>query len=135
VWSIDRRVGKLVEIRIWSPVTLEETVPWGEAHDALVSKIDGPYVCLVDLTDATVFPQDVVLGYVKTMKNETNLVRTGTILNKSPTHGMQIQRMIREADNPNRRAFRDPHELFEWLSEVLDAPERVRLRALLGLSA
>jgi len=132
VWSIDRRVGKLVEIRIWSPVTLEETVPWGEAHDSLVSKIDGPYVCLVDLRDATVFPQDVALGYVKTMKNETNLVRTGTILNKSPTFGMQIQRMIREADNPNRRAFRDPDELFNWLSEVLDAKERVRLREILG---
>ena len=127
MWSIDRRVGKLVEIRIWSPVTLEETVPWGEAHDSLVSKIDGPYVCLVDLVDATVFPQDVVEGYVKTMKNEKNLVRTGTILNKSPT--------IREADNPNRRAFRDPDELFEWLSEVLDAKERARLREILGLGS
>jgi hypothetical protein len=132
VWSIDRRVGKLVEIRIWSPVTLEETVPWGEAHDTLVSKIDGPYVCLVDLTAATVFPQDVALGYVKTMKNETNLVRTGTLLNESPTFGMQIQRMIREANNPSRRAFRDPNELFEWLSEVLDAKERGRLRELLA---
>ena len=132
MWSIDRRVGKLVEIRIWSPVTLEETVPWGEAHDALVSKIDGPYVCLVDLVDATVFPQDVVEGYVTTMKNEQRLVRTGTILNKSPTFGMQIQRMIREADNPNRRAFRDPNELFAWLSEVLDDRERARLRVLLS---
>ena len=81
--------------------------------------------------DATVFPQEVVLGYVQTMKNETNLVRTGTILNKSPTFGMQIQRMIREADNPNRRAFRDPKELFDWLSEVLDPKERGRLRELL----
>ncbi len=44
---------------------------------------------------------------------------------------MQIQRMIREANNPSRRAFRDPSELFEWLSEVLDAKERVRLRELL----
>jgi len=131
VWSIDRRVGKLVEIRIWSPVTLEETVPWGEAHDSLVSKIDGAYVCLVDLVDATVFPQDVAHGYVRTMKNETNLVRTGTLLNQSPTFGMQIQRMIREANNPNRRAFRDPSELYEWLSEVLDDEERGRLRELL----
>ena len=112
MWSIDRRVGKLVEIRIWSPVTLEETVPWGEAHDALVSKIDGPYVCLVDLTGATVFPQDVVEGYVKTMKNEQRLVRTGTILNKNPTFDMQIQRMIQKANNPNQRAFRDPNKLF-----------------------
>ena len=58
VWSIDRRVGRLVEIRIWSPVTLEETVPWSAAHDALVSSIQGPYACFVDLADATVFPPD-----------------------------------------------------------------------------
>jgi hypothetical protein len=135
VWSIDRRVGKLVEIRIWSPVTLEETLPWAEAHDALVSKIHGPYVCLVDLTEAKVFPQDVVHGYVSTMKNEQNLVRTGTLLSESPTFGMQIQRMIREADNPNRRAFRDPSELFVWLSEVLDEKERERLRDVLGVRA
>jgi hypothetical protein len=43
--------------------------------------------------------------------------------------------MIREADNPNRRAFRDPNELFAWLSEVLDEKERARLRELVGVRA
>jgi hypothetical protein len=131
VWSIDRHTGKLVEIRIWSPVTLEETTPWGVAHDTLIASIEGPYVCLVDLVDATVFPSDVVDGFVKTMKNEQRLLRTGTLLNQSPTLGMQIHRMIREANNPNRRAFREPRELFEWLGEVLDGEERGRLRELL----
>ncbi len=131
MWSIDRTVGKLVEIRIASPVSLEETVPWSEAHDALIASVDGPYVCLVDLVDATVFPPDVVEGYVKTMKNEARLLRTGTLLNASPTFGLQIQRMIREANNPERRAFRDPRELYDWLKEVLERDERDRLRELL----
>jgi hypothetical protein len=131
VWSIDRLVGKLVEIRIASPVSLAETEPWGKAHDALIASVEGPDVCFVDLVDATVFPPDVVEAYVKTMRNEPRLVRTATLLNASPTFGMQIQRMIREANNPNRRAFRDADELFAWVSEVLDPPERVRLRALL----
>ena len=131
MWSIDRRVGKLVEIRIASPVSLAETQPWAVAHDALISAIAGDYVCFVDLVDATVFPQEVVEGYVRTMRNESRLLRTGTLLNASHTFGMQIQRMIREANNPARRAFRDPRELFEWLGEVLDVSERVRLRELL----
>ena len=131
MWTIERRVGRLVEIRIASPVSLEETAPWGRAHDDLVGAIEGPYVCFVDLVDATVFPPDVVEGYVRTMRNEPRLLRTGTLLNASPTFSMQIQRMIREANNPARRAFRDPSELAEWLGEVLDAPERVRLRELL----
>jgi hypothetical protein len=131
VWSIDRVAGKLVEIRIASPVSLEETVPWSAAHDALIASIDGPYVCFVDLVDATVFPADVVNGYVKTMRNEERLLRTGTLLNTSPTLGMQIHRMIREANHPSRRAFHEPRELFEWLAEVLDRDERDRLRDLL----
>ena len=131
MWSIDRRVGRLVEIRIWSPVSLAEAEPWRVAHDALISRIEGPYVCFVDLVDATVFPQDVVDAYVKTMRNEPRLLRTATLLNASPTLGMQIQRMIREANNPNRRAFRDAGELAVWLGEVLDVGERVRLREVL----
>jgi hypothetical protein len=131
VWSVERRVGKLVEIRIWSPVSVEETVPWAARHDSVIASALGPYVCLVDLVDATVFPPEIVEAYVKTMRNEPQLLRTATLLNTSPTFGMQIQRMIREANNPNRRAFRDPAALFPWLAEVLDGGERVRLRELL----
>jgi hypothetical protein len=131
MWSIQRNVGRLVEIRIWSPVSVEETIPWQRAHDQVIASIEGPYACLVDLVDATVFPQDVVAAYVATMKDEPRLLRTATLLNESPTFGMQIQRMIREADHPGRRAFRDSEELARWLGEVLDAPERDRLDAYL----
>ncbi len=131
MWSVDCKVGRLVEIKIWSPVTLAETEPWGVAHDAVIAKVGGPYVCFVDLVDATVFPPEIVDGYVKTMKNEEHLVRTGTLLNASPTFGMQIQRMIREANNTERRAFRDPRELFDFLGEKLTREERDRLRDLL----
>jgi hypothetical protein len=124
-------VGRLVEIRIASPVSLEEAVRWGRDHDALVDRVTGPYVCFVDLVDATVFPPDVVEAYVSTMKSEGRLVRTGTLLNKSPTFGLQIQRMIREANHPDRKAFRDPDELEVWLGEVLHDDERARLRDLL----
>jgi hypothetical protein len=133
VWSIQRRVGKLVEIKISSPVSLEETVPWSVAHDELIASINGPYVCFVDLVDAKVFPQEVAEGYVRTMKNEARLRRTGTLLNTSPTFGMQIQRMIREAQNPERRAFRDPRELAAWLGEALNEKEAQRLHEILGL--
>lgn len=131
VYRIQRNVGRLVEIRIWSPVCLQETVRWGRDHDAVIDAVEGPYVCLVDLVDATVFPQNVVDAYVATMKSEPRLLRTGTLLNVSPTFGMQIQRMIREANHPDRRAFRDPRELQAWLGEVLGSEERARLGELM----
>ncbi len=131
VWSIERRVGRLVEIRIWSPVSIEETGPWQVAHDDVIRAVGGPYVCFVDLADATVFPQDVVDAYVATMRNEPHLLRTATLLNASPTFGMQIQRMIREANNPDRRVFREAAELSAWLGAILDDAERRRLEELL----
>ncbi len=120
-----------MEIQIWSPVSVEETIPWQRAHDDVIAALEGPYVCLVDLVEATVFPQNVVDAYVATMKDEPRLLRTATLLNESPTFGMQIQRMIREANHPGRRVFRAPDELAAWLGEVLDAPERDRLDAYL----
>jgi hypothetical protein len=131
MYTIHHHTGRLVEIRIWSPVSLEEAVRWGKDHEDMVNSLHGPYICFVDLIDATVFPQDVVDAYVATMKNEPRLLRTATLLNQSPTLSMQIQRMIREANSPDRKVFRDPDELSRWLAEVLDAPEQARLSHLL----
>ncbi|MFO0762071.1 MAG: hypothetical protein U0359_36870 [Byssovorax sp.] len=131
-YSIENRVGKLVEIRIASPVYIEDAIQWGRDHDAVIDAVRGPYVCVVDLVDATVFPQNVVEAYVAVMKSEPRLLRTGTLLNESPTFGMQIQRMIREANHPARRTFRDPEELAIWLGEVLDEKERARLAEMLA---
>jgi hypothetical protein len=132
MYTIEHHVGRLVEIRIWSPVSLEEAVRWGRDHRAIIDAVSGPYVCLVDLVDATVFPQDVVDAYVATMKSEPRLLRTGTLLNTSPTLGLQIQRMIREANHPDRKVFRDPHALGTWLGEPLTPAERLRLRDALA---
>src|SRR5689334_15030913 len=130
MYTISNHVGRLVEIFIWSPVSVEETVRWARDHQAVIDAIPGPYVCFVDLVDATVFPQDIVNAYVSTMKDESRLLRTGTLLNPSPTFGLQIQRMIREANHPNRRAFRAPDDLVAWLGEVLEPAERSRLQTL-----
>ena len=132
MYRVERHVGRLVEIRIWSPVSIEEAVVWGRDHDAVVASVGGPYVCVVDLVGATVFPPDVVGRYVETMRSEHRLIRTATLLSPSPTLGLQIQRMIREANHPERRAFRDAGELATWLGEVLTADERARLAALLS---
>jgi hypothetical protein len=131
MYALEHRVGRLFEIRIWSPVSLEEATAWGRDHNAIVDRMQGPYICFVDLVDATVFPPDVVDAYVRVMKSEPSLIRTGTLLNPDPVLGLQIQRMIREANNPNRRAFRDPDALVAWLGEVLSVQERIRLAAVL----
>ena len=133
MYSVRNEVGQLVEIRIWSPVSVEEAVGWGVEHDAAIDRVRGPYVCFVDLVDATVFPPDAVDAYVATMRNETRLVRTGTLLPASPTVALQIERMIRESGNRERRAFRNPEQLEGWLAQVLGPDEQLRLRTLCAM--
>jgi len=135
MYRVVHSVGRLVEIAIWSPVSLDEVQQWGRDHDAVVGSVGEPYVCLVDLRGATVFPLDVVQAYVSLMKAEQELVRTATMLPESPMVAMQIGRMIREAGHPQRQAFDDAEALLGWLGEVLGPMERVRVRALLEDSA
>jgi len=52
-----------------------------------------------------------------------------------PTTNLQVVRLIREAQNADRKHFTDPKQLESWLSPVLSVPETVRLRAFLGIDA
>lgn len=128
MWSIVHEVGVLVEIRIWSPVSADEAVPWAAEHARTIAKIDDDYVCFVDLVGATVFPPNAVAAYTAVMKDEPRLCRTGTLLGANPVQGLQVDRMLRDADNPMRRAFQAPQQVLAWLDPVLGPLERVRLR-------
>jgi hypothetical protein len=131
MYSIDNAVGCLVEIRIWSPVSVEEAIEWGRDHDRVVAGVREEYVCFVDLVDAAVFPQRAVDAYTAVMRDESRLCRTGVLLGDSPVHALQIERMLRETANPVRRAFHDVAGVLEWLDPVLGPMERSRLRNLL----
>ncbi|MEM7154712.1 MAG: hypothetical protein AAF799_17820 [Myxococcota bacterium] len=131
MYRVAHQVGRLVEIAIGSPVSLDEVEQWGREHDAVVDGVGEAYICFVDLRRASVFPPDVVEAYVSVMRSEQQLIRTATMLPDSPVVALQIGRMIREAGHPQRRAFDDPSELTRWLSEVMGPLERARLRSLL----
>lgn len=128
MWSIVHEVGALVEIRIWSPVTAGEATAWAAEHERTIAKLPDEYVCFVDLVGATVFPPAAVAAYTSVMKDEPRLRRTGTLLSPNPVQGIQVDRMLRDADNPMRRAFGAPQQVLAWLDPVLGPLERVRLR-------
>jgi hypothetical protein len=131
VYTIDNVVGALVEIRIWSPVSVEEAAEWALDHERVINSTRGEYVCFVDLAHASVFPQKVVEAYTAVMRDELRLRRTGVLIGSNAVHALQIERMLREAGNPVRRAFREVPALLEWIDPVLGPVERGRLRVLL----
>jgi hypothetical protein len=66
------------------------------------------------------------------MRNEPQLLRTATLLGENPILHLQIARMIREANHPHRRAFRDPRSVVAFLGEIATARERSRIEKILG---
>ncbi len=91
-------------------------------------------VAIVDARESHVYPPEVVDGLVHLMKGQNaNIERTAFVIADRATFSLQAERMIREAANPNRRAFRSAEVAAAWLDEVLDAHERARVRAFLGL--
>src|SRR5262249_32021431 len=87
------------------------------------------WVACADLRQAAVFTQDVVQGLIDLLRSDNpRIMRSGLIVSTGAVFSMQVERIVRAAGNPNRRTFRDAREGVTWLSEVLNATERVALQ-------
>jgi hypothetical protein len=63
----------------------------------------------------------------------TNTVRSAALANDdSPVAVLQFVRLIRDANLPDRKLFLHSEALCHWLSDVLTAPERFRLKTFLA---
>jgi hypothetical protein len=130
MYTIESRVGRLIEVRFWSPILGEEPGAWRRDHERMIAAMLNTYVFFIDLADAPVFPPDMIEAFSLTMRNETRLLRMAILLGSSPTLGLQMQRMVRDSQHPNRKIFREPREAESFLSEILTLSERTRLHEL-----
>lgn len=102
------------------------------ATHAVVEKVPMGFVAVMDLRRAHVFPQTVAEGFIHILSdNNPKLGRSAVLINPSAVFALQVERAIREADNPMRRAFREPAMLEAWLDEALDRVEQKRLHEFL----
>jgi hypothetical protein len=121
-------VGRLVEVRFASPLTLDEVKQFVAGHHAIIKKLTRKYVGVVDLLQADVFPVPVAETLIQLLSGVAPQVeRTAFLIRDSALFALQVERVIRNSNNPNRRAFRDPDALKEWLGEILDPLEQGRL--------
>lgn len=136
MFSSEHHEGRLIELRVVSPITLEEAAALYRAHVEVISKISGDFIVAVDLRRAFVFPPQVTdqLIALATQLNP-RLLRSAILINQSAILGLQAERAIKEAGNPNRRTFREPEDLEQWLAEILTKTELSRLHEFLAADA
>ena len=136
MYHIDNVAGRLVEVRLASPLTIEQVHQFALDYKTKVSAIHGKYVGVVDVTHATLFPAPVTEALIQLLSRAAEQVeRTAALIGENATFALQVERIFRNAASPNRRAFRSAEPLREWLREVLTVEERVRLARFLVESA
>lgn len=132
MFSSENREGRLVELRVVTPITIEEIVELQKTHVAVTQAVEGDYVVVVDFRHAHVFPPKIFEHFLAIMTQlNPRLQRSAILINHSAVLGLQAERAIQTAGHADRQAFRDPRALELWLSEVLSQSETARLRQFL----
>ena len=128
MYRVENRAGRLIEVKLASPLVIEEVEQFTQKYIEVMRKIPVRYVGVVNLLEAYVFPKAVAEGLMKLLSGAAaHVERSALLIGESAVFGLQVERLIREANNPNRRAFRNGHELVAWLGEVLTAAEKKEL--------
>ncbi len=133
MFSSNNHIGRLVELRVTTPISTEEILELRKTHLAVTQAVDGEFVVAVDMRQAHVFPPAISEAFIGLMSQlNPRLLRSAVLINHGAVLGLQAERAIRAAGNPDRRTFRESQDLEAWLSPVLDDNERRRLHTFLG---
>lgn len=135
MFTVERRVGRVIDIRVESLMTAADADAFVNAVRARVLETPHAVIC-ADHRAVRIYPQVVTerLTFLFTSVNP-HIDRAGLVVARSnATFSIQIERMVRESLNPKRRVFYEADELVAWLSEVLSEAEIAHIRAVLSRS-
>jgi hypothetical protein len=132
--------GRLLEIRVAagyrSVADVDEMIAMIMKNVAKLSP-EEKYAIVADWRNVHVMAPDTATGARKMLAAVNPRVTRSAILTApaNPTTNLQTVRLIREAENPNRRHFTSTRELHAWLAEVLTSEEAARLETFLASSS
>jgi hypothetical protein len=91
-------------------------------------------IICADWRRALVFSPEASDAMIELLRRgNSQLLRSAVLLSATDaTFGLQVERLFREAGNPNRRSFRAVEPLMVWLKDVLTPAERARVAAFLA---
>lgn len=130
MWSIDDRGARLMVVRIASPMTDEEQAAFGAALAGKVRSVETQVLLCTDLRGADTFSPAIADRFVAMMRADNpKLLRSVFLVGGTATFGLQVERLIREAGHPHRRAFRTTDALLAFLDDVASPEERAAIAA------
>src|SRR5262245_24009707 len=106
MYSAQINVGRFLELRLASPFESTDLKPFQNLVGGLIVGFLCRVVAVSDLRGAQVFTQEVAAGIVALMQRDNaNIERSGVVVAGSAVFTMQVERMCRNAGNPNQQTF------------------------------
>ena len=133
-FTVANHVGRLIEMRVVPPVTMEEATRFLQDIVRLTAAQPARIVCCTDLrTGSRTIDPDSIDFIAGIMRSENpRLERNALVVSSmAPTFALQMERMVKTAGAVQRRIFKARGEAEAWLGEVLTGAERGRLRTFL----
>ena len=131
MFSVANRVGQLLEIRVASPLTLEDAMQLFKQIYKTMPKGEKTRV-MVDARGLRVVDPAVIDAIVMMMKQDNPWVeRNAFLLHTGAMLHIQSERMLKDLGVTNRKSFQNRSDAEKWMNEVCTPDERNRLRRFL----
>ncbi len=131
--TIENRVGRLIETRLVSPLLDTEFSQFQQERERLMRAVGQDRVVCIDLSRVQILPPTQADAFLNLLRgSRPGLTRNAFLLPPNQAVlALQFSRIIRQANNPARRAFQSRAALITWLAEILRPPELLRLESFL----
>jgi hypothetical protein len=126
MFTVERRTARLVEARVFRLATLADVDEYGQAFTP--GMLAGRPTLLADHRPVAIYPQDVAAKMVDLFASLNRRWERAALV-VAPTNAtllMQMQRVVRESQNPSRRVFTNAPEACRFLGEILSEAEVTR---------
>jgi hypothetical protein len=134
MFKFEIRVGRLAEVILASPLTVEEFEGFTTAARLGLLALPGKAIAVLDMTRCTVLSDEVAELAVNLIRRDSPKIERAAYLlpQLRGAASMQLTRMFREAGTEARRIFDDKHVLRAWLAPALTPFELRRLHEFLA---
>jgi len=134
VFTVTRGVGRIVDVRVESLKTVSDVDAFITAvRNCVLQAAPAHAVICADHRAVRIYPQEVAERLVFLFSSvNPHIERAALVVARTnATFSIQIERIVRESLNPQRRVFYDPEPAIAWLSELLTDAEAAHIRAFL----
>lgn len=134
MFKIEHNTGRLIEAVVATPLAASEVTDLVHRFRMHVLGVPGRVVLCGDVTGMQLLPSEWADQFTAMFTRDNAKVERSAFLvsQKRSAFGNQLERMVREANNPARRVFDSKLALETYLAPVLDDAERAAVRALLA---